>query len=103
MTFGRQACILGPVNTMRIERDFERGLTLGQRMADRVASFGGSWTFLFLFALMLGIWIAINSVALIARPFDPFPYILLNLILSCLAAVQAPVITMSQNRQDAKD
>ena len=85
------------------EQVFERELTFGQRMADRVASFGGSWLFISLFALFLVVWIAINSAALLARPFDPFPYILLNLILSCIAAIQAPVIMMSQNRQEAKD
>lgn len=68
-----------------------------------IASFGGSWTFLFCFAVFLFIWIVINSTALIFQPIDPFPYILLNLFLSCLAAIQAPVIMMSQNRQEAKD
>ena len=85
------------------EQTFERGLTLGQRLADRLASFGGSWSFLILFALCLIAWIAVNSAALMADAFDPYPYILLNLILSCLAAIQAPVIMMSQNRQEAKD
>jgi uncharacterized membrane protein len=81
----------------------EERLTLGQRLADRVASFGGSWSFILLFAAgMLG-WIAINSWLLISGPFDPFPYILLNLVLSMLAAVQAPIIMMSQNRHAAKD
>ena len=72
-------------------------------MADKIATFGGSWTFLICFAVFLCIWIGINSLALIMRPFDPYPYIFLNLMLSCLAAVQAPIIMMSQNRQEAKD
>lgn len=77
--------------------------TAGERMADRVASFGGSWTFIMLFASVLVIWIAINSIAMFGKPFDVYPFILLNLVLSCLAAIQAPVIMMSQNRQEAKD
>jgi uncharacterized membrane protein len=68
-----------------------------------VASFGGSWTFIVVFALVLAAWISINGAALLARPFDPYPFILLNLILSCLAAIQAPIIMMSQNRMEAKD
>ena len=80
---------------------FNEQLTLGQRTADRVAQFGGSWTFLGLFAAFLLGWILLNSAE--GRRFDPYPFILLNLILSCLAAVQAPVIMMSQNRQAVKD
>jgi len=83
--------------------EFENRLTLGQRVADRVASFGGSWRFISMFAGMLVVWVAANSAVLLWRPFDPFPFILLNLILSCLAAVQAPIIMMSQNRLEAKD
>jgi len=86
-----------------INTEFEQELTFGQRLSDRVADFGGSWPFIILFALILMIWIAINTVFLYREPFDPYPFILLNLILSCLAAIQAPVIMMSQNRQDAKD
>jgi len=81
----------------------EEKISFGQRLADRVASFGGSWTFIVLFGLFLLVWMVINSVFLITRPFDPYPYILLNLILSTLAALQAPVIMMSQNRQEEKD
>jgi uncharacterized membrane protein len=79
--------------------------TVGQRVADRVASFGGSWTFIFIFGAVLFTWILANSLILIAghHPFDPYPFILLNLVLSMLAAIQAPVIMMSQNRQAAKD
>jgi uncharacterized membrane protein len=82
---------------------FEKGVTLGQRLADRVASFGGSWNFIGLFALVLVGWITVNSFALLQRAFDPYPYILLNLMLSCLAAIQAPIIMMSQNRMEARD
>jgi len=77
--------------------------TFGERLADKVASFGGSWTFILCFAGVLVIWITINSVTMLSRSFDPYPFILLNLVLSCIAAVQAPVIMMSQNRQEAKD
>ncbi len=78
-------------------------LTFGQRVADKVASFGGSWVFIISFAVVLIVWVLLNSSALLARHFDPYPYILLNLVLSMLAAIQAPVIMMSQNRQAAKD
>ena len=83
--------------------EFERALTFGERVADKVAEFGGSWRFISIFALVLTCWIIVNSIALLQRPFDPYPYILLNLVLSCLAAIQAPEIMMSQNRQEAKD
>ena len=77
--------------------------TFGQKMADRVASFGGSWTFILTFLGVLTLWIAVNAVGLLAAPFDPFPFILLNLVLSCVAALQAPVIMMSQGRKEDKD
>lgn len=77
--------------------------TLGQRIADKVASFGGSWTFIISFGVFLLIWISFNAFWLANKGFDPYPFILLNLILSCLAAMQAPVIMMSQNRQEEKD
>jgi uncharacterized membrane protein len=80
---------------------FDAGLTLGQRVADRVASFGGSWTFIVLFLAAMNVWMLANVRS--AQPFDPYPFILLNLVLSCLAALQAPIIMMSQNRQAAKD
>ena len=88
-----------------INKEFDETLTFGQRLADRVASFGGSWTFIIIFALVLLIWIVLNSFVLarMNSAFDPYPYILLNLFLSMLAAIQAPVIMMSQNRQAAKD
>jgi uncharacterized membrane protein len=78
-------------------------LTFGQRLADRVAKFGGSWKFITWFALFLCIWIGINLMFTGRQRFDPYPFILLNLLLSCLAAIQAPVIMMSQNRQEEKD
>jgi len=82
---------------------FEKNITFGQHIADHVASFGGSWIFIGAFFLVLATWIAINSVSTLLRAFDPFPYILLNLILSCLAAIQAPIIMMSQNRIETRD
>ena len=77
--------------------------TLGQRLADKIASFGGSWKFIIIFGLFILVWIFSNIVFLINKGFDPYSFILLNLILSCLAALQAPVIMMSQNRQEEKD
>ena len=82
-------------------RSFDAQLSFGERVADRVAAFGGSWTFIGMFLTAMIVWMAINQR--LARPFDPYPFILLNLQLSCLAALQAPVIMMSQNRQAAKD
>jgi len=86
-----------------INVEFEQKLTLGERMADRLAEYAGSWRFITVFAVVLVVWILLNSFLLIFRPFDPYPFILLNLVLSCLAAIQAPVIMMSQNRQESKD
>jgi len=86
-----------------IDSDFEEQWTFGEKLADRIADFGGSWTFLICFSLFIAVWIAMNSLVLYWRPVDPFPYILLNLLLSCLAAIQAPIIMMSQNRQETKD
>ncbi len=77
--------------------------TFGQRLADKIASFGGSWKFIILFGFFILIWIFSNIIFLLNKGFDPYPFILLNLILSCLAALQAPVIMMSQNRQEDKD
>ena len=85
-----------------LAKRFAREITFGQRIADKVAEIGGSWVFVIGFLATLGAWITLN-VALAARAFDPFPYILLNLVLSCIAALQAPVIMMSQNRQAARD
>jgi len=86
-----------------VDAEFEKEWTFGERLADRIASFGGSWTFLIFFGAFITLWIGINAVLLVSRPVDPYPFILLNLVLSCLAAIQAPVIMMSQNRQEAKD
>jgi len=83
--------------------DYEEGLEFGARLADRIAAFGGSWTFIGLFFCVLIGWMSINTVLFLTRPFDPYPFILLNLLLSCLAAIQAPVIMMSQNRGEEKD
>lgn len=89
--------------TENINAAFDQKLTTGEWVADQVAEFGGSWTFIIAFGLVMVLWIGINSYVLLSRPFDPYPFILLNLVLSCLAALQAPVIMMSQNRQGAKD
>ncbi|WP_395743424.1 DUF1003 domain-containing protein [Prosthecobacter sp.] len=78
-------------------------LTFGQRLADKIADFGGSWKFIILFCSFLLVWVVINAGVLLKQPFDPYPFILLNLMLSFLAALQAPVIMMSQNRQEARD
>ena len=85
-----------------LETDISK-FTFGQRLADKIASFGGSWKFIIIFGLFILIWITSNIVFLVNKGFDPYPFILLNLILSCLAALQAPVIMMSQNRQEVKD
>lgn len=86
-------------------REFEESLTVGQRLADRISVFGGSWTFILIFLAVLLAWVVLNTAVLgrVGRPFDPYPYIFLNLILSMLAALQAPVIMMSQNRHASKD
>ena len=83
--------------------ELDSSMTVGERIADRVAAFGGSWRFIIGFGCLLAVWIAFNTIALMSKPFDPYPYILLNLVLSCLAALQAPVIMMSQNRRETKD
>lgn len=90
-----------PVST-NVEENFDEARTFGERLSDAIAAFGGSWTFLITFGLGLAGWILINAVQ-VGHAFDPYPYILLNLILSCIAAVQAPIIMMSQKRQEAKD
>ena len=85
------------------EEELQSGLTFGQRLSDRLATLAGSWSFIMLFGAVMLMWIVINSAALLIRPFDPYPFILLNLALSCLAAIQAPIIMMSQGRQEARD
>ena len=90
------------IHRQRVARDITQvPISLGDRLADHVAAFGGSWTFIVLAFAAIAVWMMINAV--IAKAFDPYPYILLNLVLSCVAALQAPIIMMSQNRQAAHD
>jgi uncharacterized membrane protein len=86
-----------------IVRDYDQSSSLGERIADRVAAVGGSWSFILVFLGCLIAWMVLNSLVLARAAFDPYPYILLNLCLSCVAAIQAPVIMMSQNRQGSID
>ncbi len=98
-SIAEQKPVVSNVNEQFIEK-----LSLGQRVADKIAAFGGSWTFIFIFISFISVWICINSVWLVTgNAFDPYPFILLNLGLSTLAAFQAPIIMMSQNRQAAKE
>ncbi|MTD38277.1 DUF1003 domain-containing protein [Erwinia sp. CPCC 100877] len=89
--------------TEKLTAPVHKKATLGQKTADGIAKFGGSWPFIFIFITILAIWIILNSVMIFFKPFDPYPFILLNLALSCLAAIQAPIIMMSQNRQEERD
>ena len=89
--------------TKNLNVEYDKQLTLGQRSADKIANFGGSWPFIGIFCLVLVLWMLSNSIAFVTKPFDPYPYIFLNLVLSCLAAIQAPIIMMSQNRQEDRD
>jgi uncharacterized membrane protein len=86
-----------------LNKEFDKNLTWGERIADRVAAVGGSWGFVIGFAVVLLIWVIVNTIVLTSRAFDPYPFILLNLFLSMLAAIQAPIIMMSQNRAAARD
>ena len=86
-----------------IQDEMEAELTFQQRLADKIAEFGGSWVFIITFFSFILVWMIVNIWILTSRAFDPFPFILLNLILSCLAAIQAPIIMMSQNRKEQKD
>jgi uncharacterized membrane protein len=86
-----------------INVEFEKELTFGEHLSDKIAGFAGSWTFIAVFAGIIFLWVTLNTYILLSRPFDPYPYILLNLVLSILTAVQAPVIIMSQNRQEIRD
>ena len=86
-----------------INTEYDQLLTAGERLSDKLADFGGSWRFIIIFAVILVLWIVLNSIVLLLKPFDPYPFIFLNLILSCLAAIQAPIIMMSQNRQEVRD
>lgn len=89
--------------TENINELYEEQLTFGQRAADLISSFGGSWRFVIIFMILVFVWMGLNSFLLMQTSYDPYPYILLNLILSCLAAIQAPIIMMSQNRHAARD
>ena len=86
-----------------VNQVFDQRLTVGQRLADQVAAVGGSWGFIVGFGVFLGVWVALNAILLVENAFDPYPFVFLNLLLSMLAALQAPIIMMSQNRQAAKD
>src|SRR5438046_8995205 len=86
-----------------IEEQFERKLTFGERLSDRIAEFGGSWKFLITFGAVIVVWIGANAVLLATKAFDPYPFILLNLVLSCLAAIQATVIMIRQNRAESRN
>src|SRR3989441_8364129 len=86
-----------------VNQEFEAQMTMGQRVADRVAQFGGSWPFIFIFSGVLLVWVGVNTWLFAHHPFDPYPFLLLNLVLSPLAPLHAPVIMMSQNRQAEKD
>lgn len=81
----------------------DENLSLGQKTADKIATFGGSWTFIISFGVVLVLWIILNTIVLLSHAFDPYPFVFLNLVLSCLAAIQAPILMMSQNRQTEKD
>ena len=91
------------VLSRNINEEIIEYLSFGQRIADKVAEFGGSWKFIIIFFSIILVWMLLNIIYLANRAFDPYPFILLNLVLSCIAAVQAPVIMMSQNRQETKD
>ena len=86
-----------------VEEDIHKKRTVGQRISDLVAQFGGSWVFIIMFFVFILIWMMINIILLEQKAFDPYPFILLNLVLSCIAAIQAPVIMMSQNRKEERD
>lgn len=89
--------------SLNINKELCKTLTLGERMADRISKFAGSWSFLALFSCVILVWAVINSKLVLDSPLDPFPYVFLNLVLGCVAAIQAPIIMMSQNRESQKD
>lgn len=89
--------------TLNVDESFDTNLTFGQRTSDKIADFGGSWKFIIIFFAIIVLWMIVNIFLLQNKAFDPFPFILLNLVLSCLAAIQAPIIMMSQNRQEERD
>ena len=89
--------------SLDINKELCKTLTVGERMADKIARFAGSWSFLFFFGVVIIAWAILNSKYLFDKPIDPFPYVFLNLILGCIASIQAPIIMMSQNREAQKD
>ncbi len=89
--------------SLNINTELSKTLTLGQKMADKIASFAGSWSFLSFFAAIVLIWAFVNTRIVLNTPFDPYPYVFLNLVLGCIASIQAPIIMMSQNRESQKD
>ncbi len=89
--------------SLNINKELCKTLTLGERMADKIAKFAGSWSFLTLFGCVILTWTVVNSKLVFDKPLDPFPYVFLNLILGCIASIQAPIIMMSQNRESQKD
>ncbi len=91
------------VSARNVEDTFESEWTLGQRLADRTADFVGTWTFLILFMILVVLWMGVNSAVILWHPADPYPFIFLNLVLSCISAIQAPILLMSQNRKEEKD
>lgn len=95
--------IVSKVYSKNVNELHDKSLTFGERLSDSLADFAGSWTFIIIFASLLMAWILLNTVNANMKHFDPYPFILLNLFLSCIAAVQAPIIMMSQNRQEKKD
>ena len=91
------------VLSSNLDKEDDKNSSFGEKVSDKIASFGGSWRFIIGFGVFLTIWIIVNTAVIRSDPPDPYPFILLNLLLSCLAAMQAPVIMMSQNRQETKD
>ncbi len=89
--------------TLDVDKENDAKMTFGDKVADKISAIAGSWTFIILFTSFLIFWIVLNAVILVKNPIDPYPFILLNLVLSCIAALQAPIIMMSQNRQAKKD
>ena len=89
--------------SLDINKELSKTLTLGERMADKIAKFAGSWAFLIYFSFVIVVWAIVNSRLILNKPIDPFPYVFLNLILGCIASIQAPIIMMSQNRESQKD
>lgn len=98
-----EAIAKNQILTENVELEISDELTSGQKLADKIALFGGSWSFIIFFFAFIIIWMLLNIILLSAKAFDPYPFILLNLILSCIAAIQAPIIMMSQNRKEEKD